>query len=53
MVCRQNVDSKFRGADRSRTGDLLVANQLLYQLSYSPEHDAHRFDQATNVTLAS
>ena len=24
------------GADRARTGDLLVANQLLYQLSYSP-----------------
>ena len=24
------------GADRTRTGDLLVANQLLYQLSYSP-----------------
>ncbi len=24
------------GADRARTGDLLVANQSLYQLSYSP-----------------
>jgi hypothetical protein len=25
------------GADRDRTGDLLVANQALSQLSYSPE----------------
>jgi hypothetical protein len=26
----------FGGADRARTGDLLVANQALSQLSYSP-----------------
>ena len=26
----------FGGADRDRTGDLLVANQALSQLSYSP-----------------
>jgi hypothetical protein len=25
------------GGDRTRTGDLLVANQLLFQLSYAPE----------------
>ena len=27
----------LRGADRDRTGDLLVANQTLSQLSYSPQ----------------
>jgi hypothetical protein len=27
---------ELSGADRARTGDLLVANQALYQLSYSP-----------------
>ena len=27
---------QFGGADRARTGDLLVANQVLSQLSYSP-----------------
>ena len=26
------------GADRDRTGDPLVANQVLSQLSYRPEH---------------
>ncbi len=28
--------SLYGGADRARTGDLLVANQVLSQLSYSP-----------------
>jgi hypothetical protein len=27
---------KFGGADRIQTGDLLVANEALYQLSYCP-----------------
>ena len=31
-----NVEQKFGGADRDRTGDPLVANQVLSQLSYSP-----------------
>ncbi len=30
------MDSKSGGADRDRTGDPLVANQVLSQLSYSP-----------------
>ena len=30
------TDSRFGGADRDRTGGLLVANQALSQLSYSP-----------------
>jgi hypothetical protein len=30
------LDSKPGGADRDRTGDPLVANQVLSQLSYSP-----------------
>ena len=28
------------GARRARTADLLIANQALYQLSYSPENPA-------------
>src|SRR5579884_2138586 len=31
-----NVEQEFGGADRDRTGDPLVANQVLSQLSYSP-----------------
>ena len=31
-----NVKLDFGGADRDRTGGLLVANQALSQLSYSP-----------------
>ena len=31
-----NVEQEFGGADRDRTGDPLVANQGLSQLSYSP-----------------
>ncbi len=31
-----NVVLEFGGADRDRTGGLLVANQALSQLSYSP-----------------
>ena len=30
------------GADRDRTGGLLVANQALSQLSYSPLNPAYR-----------
>jgi hypothetical protein len=34
---RQEYDDRFSGgADRDRTGGLLVANQALSQLSYSP-----------------
>lgn len=29
-------DSVFCGPDRIRTGDLLIANEALYQLSYGP-----------------
>src|SRR5712672_917968 len=32
----------FGGAERDRTADLLVANEALSQLSYSPPPDAHR-----------
>jgi hypothetical protein len=32
----QPLLDRVRGADRDRTGDLLVANQTLSQLSYSP-----------------
>ena len=28
--------AKYGGADRDRTGDLMIANHALYQLSYSP-----------------
>jgi hypothetical protein len=30
-------DEKFGGADRDRTGDPLLAKQVLSQLSYSPK----------------
>ena len=33
---------RFGGAERDRTADLLVANEALSQLSYSPPPDAHR-----------
>ena len=32
----QEPDSDFGGAERDRTADLLVANEALSQLSYSP-----------------
>ena len=38
----QPPSRSFRGADRDRTGDLLVANQTLSQLSYSPVVTADR-----------
>jgi hypothetical protein len=41
----------FRGADRDRTDDLLVANEALSQLSYSPETDAQRFKLDGKVTI--
>ena len=34
-------DDIFGGAERDRTADLLVANEALSQLSYSPPPDAH------------
>jgi hypothetical protein len=34
---------KLGGADRDRTGGLLVANQALSQLSYSPDRKVSRF----------
>jgi hypothetical protein len=34
------------GASRARTGDLLIANQALSQLSYSPRHVANEGDHA-------
>jgi hypothetical protein len=38
--CRRSTLSRsFGGADRDRTGDPLVANQVLSQLSYSPTID--------------
>ena len=35
---------KFGGAERDRTADLLVANEALSQLSYSPPPDAHELE---------
>ena len=35
-VDAQRQTANFGGADRDRTGDPLVANQVLSQLSYSP-----------------
>ena len=35
-ACHSPQRFKFGGADRDRTGGLLVANQALSQLSYSP-----------------
>ena len=32
----QNAKVLFGGPDRIRTGDLLIANEALYQLSYGP-----------------
>ena len=34
---RRSVDGYFRGDSRIRTGDPLLAKQVLYQLSYTPE----------------
>jgi hypothetical protein len=36
-TCRQSLN--FGGAERDRTADLLVANEALSQLSYSPMGD--------------
>src|SRR5271155_2167380 len=36
------LGSNFGGAERDRTADLLVANEALSQLSYSPPPNAHR-----------
>jgi hypothetical protein len=36
-VTRQVIRSEVGGANRDRTGDLLVANQTLSQLSYGPD----------------
>jgi hypothetical protein len=33
------------GAERDRTADLLVANEALSQLSYSPPPETHEFDR--------
>jgi hypothetical protein len=32
----ENIESEFGGASRARTDDLIVANDALSQLSYSP-----------------
>jgi hypothetical protein len=32
----ENIESEFGGASRDRTDDLIVANDALSQLSYSP-----------------
>ena len=37
---RADFADRFGGADRDRTGGLLVANQALSQLSYSPFNPA-------------
>ncbi|MEY3000676.1 MAG: hypothetical protein RL648_890 [Verrucomicrobiota bacterium] len=37
MEGRAGDFSKVGGADRDRTDDLVIANDALYQLSYSPE----------------
>ena len=34
------LDSKFGAGGRTRTPDLLITNQLLYQLSYTSEQPA-------------
>src|SRR5215471_7850575 len=34
----ENIESEFGGASRDRTDDLIVANDALSQLSYSPKH---------------
>ena len=36
----------FGGRDRDRTGDLLVANEALSQLSYSPTSSTIKFNKA-------
>jgi hypothetical protein len=33
---KENNHTPFGGADRTRTGDILLAKQALYQLSYDP-----------------
>jgi hypothetical protein len=45
----------FGGAERDRTADLLVANEALSQLSYSPTPDRviHRFAQAHRRRITS
>jgi hypothetical protein len=36
-MCIPQVIEKYGGAGRDRTGDLIVANDALSQLSYSPQ----------------
>jgi hypothetical protein len=38
-----SVIERLGGADRDRTDDLLIANEALYQLSYSPKPRRGRF----------
>ena len=40
MPLDSTVAAGFGGADRDRTGDLLLAKQALSQLSYSPRTSA-------------
>ena len=36
LARRKNIEPEFGGASRDRTDDLIVANDALSQLSYSP-----------------
>ena len=37
LAPRNGWEKEFGGAEGSRTPDLLIANETLYQLSYTPE----------------
>jgi hypothetical protein len=43
------ADSDFGGADRDRTGDPLLAKQVLSQLSYSPVFHSRAAQQAAGA----
>lgn len=51
MASRSFVDLELSGDDRDRTGNLLVANQALSQLSYVPE-SFDTADQARRKRIA-
>jgi hypothetical protein len=41
MLTFPQVTGPFRGAERTRTADFLLAKQVLYQLSYRPMRGDH------------
>ncbi len=54
MALTEIVKENFGGGERDRTDDLLVANQALSQLSYTPDQSFNggpKWDRTTHLTL--